>query len=81
MSIPPSRKSSRQSRFVADGAARIRKANLARIRREVTARFEAEWATAGCLRRLVLRWRIHRRIGRELSRVAPPGALYATQRI
>jgi len=66
---------------LADGAARIRKADLARIRREVTARFEADWAEAGMLRRLVLRWRIRREVETELSRIAPPGALYAGQNL
>ena len=54
----------------------IFKVALARIQREVRARYADQWASAGLVERLRLRLRIWREIRRELERIAPQGGLY-----
>jgi len=63
-------------RFVADGRERALAANGPRIEREVRARYAGELAGAGPLERWRIEGRIHREIQEELTRMAPPGALY-----
>jgi hypothetical protein len=46
----------------------------------VASRYAAEWARVGFFRRLILRWRIHREISREVEKNRPsPGCLYSSQ--
>ena len=47
-----------------------------RIEREVRARYAGELGRAGLLERWRIEGRIRREIQEELTRVAPPGALY-----
>ncbi|MEE8169953.1 MAG: hypothetical protein V3T70_05340 [Phycisphaerae bacterium] len=64
--------------FVADGGDRLIRASIARIRSEVAERYAEELEQAGILRRWRLRRRIEREIRRELEHLAPPDALFAT---
>jgi len=63
--------------FVADGHERALAANGPRIEREVRARHAGELGRArGFLERWRIEGRIRRELREELTRVAPPDALY-----
>lgn len=70
-------KNNRPTRFLADGASRIRKANRARIEAEVRLAHADQLDRARWWRRLSLRWHMRREIRRRLDEIAPPSALYA----
>lgn len=68
-------------RFVADGYERLTKspefrAARAEVIASVEARYAEHLAGAGVLRGLMLRLRMRREIAQELSKIAPPDALY-----
>ena len=68
-------------RFVADGHERLAESSEFRMARaavitSVQARYAEQLAGAGIFRRLVLRLRLRREIAQELSKLAPPDALY-----
>jgi hypothetical protein len=63
-------------RFIADGREQALAANGPRIETEVRARHAGELAGAGHLERWRIEGRIRREIREELTRIAPPGALY-----
>jgi hypothetical protein len=63
-------------RFVADGNERLRQspefqARLRQLQETVRARHAAEFAEAGFLRRIVLRWRIAAEFRAERRKIAP----------
>ena len=70
--------------IVADGAWRRRhspefQARLRELREGVHAQHVAEWARAGLVGRLVLRWRMYREFRRECRKLEPsPGSLYGS---
>jgi len=67
-------------RIVSDGEFRLLEARKNEARGVVASRYAAEWARAGFFRRLILRWRIHREISREVEKNRPsPGCLYNSQ--
>jgi hypothetical protein len=68
-------------RFTADGYDELKKSKEYRAARDeviaaVRARYTESLASAGILRRLVLRLRMQREIAQELDKLAPPDALY-----
>ena len=68
-------------RFTADGYDELKKSKEYRAARAeviaaVRARHAESLASAGILRRLVLRLRMQREIAQELDKLAPPDALY-----
>jgi hypothetical protein len=72
-----------ESRIVADGADRLRRANnypamRAAIRAEVALRYESEKADAPLWRRIWIEYKIHREAAAELRKHFPPGALHVT---
>ena len=69
-----------QNRFAVDGRERIIRNQQRRIKEEVRAKYAEELASSGFLRRLVIRYRIRREVGRMLDKIAPPDALYASVR-
>ena len=72
-----------KSRIVADGARRLHEsqayqARLRELRESIRAKYAAELAEAGFLRRWILRWRMAAEFRRERRRIGPsPHALYA----
>jgi hypothetical protein len=70
-----------KERFIADGRKRLEEsegywAARAEVIAAVRARYAASLASAGVLRRLVLRLRMEREIAREVANLAPPEALF-----
>jgi hypothetical protein len=74
-----------KSKIVADGAARSRaseehQARLRALRAEIEMRHAGEWAQAGFLRRMVLRWRLAAEFRRERKQMEPsPQSLYRSR--
>ena len=62
--------------FVADGRERALAANGPGIEKEIRARYAGELSRAGFLERWRIEGHIRREIREELTRMAPPGALY-----
>ena len=74
-----------EDRFTADGYDELKKSKEYRAARDeviasVRARYAEPLASAGVLRRLVLRLRMQREIALELDKLAPPDALYLQSR-
>ncbi len=72
-------------RFTADGYDELKKSKEYRAARDeviasVRARYAEPLASAGILRRLVLRLRMQREIAQELDKLAPPDAIYIQSR-
>ena len=65
-----------KSRFFADGRAGIVRGERRRVEDEVRAKYATDLARASVLRRLLIRYRIHREVGRRLDEIAPRDALY-----
>lgn len=67
----------KSSRFVADGQARVIKANREEIEKRVHEKYADELASATALfRRWAVRRKIRREIADALEKIAPSGALY-----
>ncbi len=62
--------------IVADGREREAKARFKEIRERIEKEHSEELKRAGWFRRMVIRWRMHGEIQRELERVAPGDGLY-----
>jgi hypothetical protein len=74
-----------KERFIADGRERLMKSDgyrkaRAEVIATVRARCAESLASAGVLRRLVLRLRMEREVAREVAKLAPRGALYLQSR-
>jgi hypothetical protein len=75
-----------KTRFVADGAERLREneefqGRLRELRESIHAEYAAELATAGFFRRCVLRWRMAVEYRRQRRRVVPSSqSLYSAHR-
>ena len=71
--------------IVSDGAARLRgspefQARLRQLRETIRARHAAEFAAAGVIRRLVLRWRMAAELRAERRKIEPSsGSLYTSR--
>ena len=63
--------------IVADGREREAKARFKEIRERIEKEHSEELKRAGWFRRLIIRWRMHGEIQRELERVAPTDGLYS----
>ena len=80
-----SRSRERPAGFVADGAERDRESaryatEVERIRREVREEFSNALASAGWIRRLLLRMQLRREIGKRVEELSPSSALYGVNR-
>jgi hypothetical protein len=64
------------NQFVADGDERARGAIRTEVEAAVRGKYADELARAGFVRRMWLRWVIHREIERELEKRAPSDGLY-----
>ena len=71
--------------IVADGKSRLYQSKEFLVRSQklheaISKRYAADLATAGILRRLVLRWRIAAEFRRERQKITPsPGSLYSSR--
>jgi len=71
-------------RIIENGRERLLQApevqeKIAAVRREVEAQYTERYATAGCIKRRILRWKMEREIARRIEQIAPSDALYLQQ--
>ena len=65
-----------KSPLIAGGHGRARSANIDQVTDEVKQRYAPALASAGFLKRLLLRWRMRKEIAKRMQQLAPDDALY-----